>query len=65
MTLTDTARQAEVRLHLPLTSYIADPQLTYEVHHLADDGSRTSTPTRTWAMRSQGALVPIDPAQNT
>ncbi|SEE61234.1 hypothetical protein [Ruania alba] len=65
VTLTDTARQAEVRLHLPLTSYIADPQLTYEVHHLADDGSRTSTPTRTWAMRSQGALVPIDPAQNT
>ncbi|QOR70187.1 hypothetical protein IM660_16465 [Ruania alkalisoli] len=63
VTLTDSARQAEVRLHLPLTSYVADPEISFEIHRITDEGRMTG-PTQTWKVRTQGALVPVDPAQH-
>ncbi|WP_159621662.1 hypothetical protein [Ruania rhizosphaerae] len=63
VTLTDSARQAEVRLHLPLTSYVADPEISFEIHRITDEGRMTG-PTQTWKVRTQGALVPVDPAHN-
>lgn len=57
--LTATDRQEARRYVLPLTSYVADPQLEFVCTGVAADGTRTSSAPVSWSLRRQGAVIPI------
>lgn len=59
--LTSRDREAERTYRLPLTEFIDDPVVEFTVHAVSPDGSRRSSPPTTWAIRSQGALIPVGP----
>lgn len=59
VTLTATRRQAEREFVLPLTTYAADPAVTFTVTAVAADGTRTAAAPVDWPVRTRGVLVPI------
>lgn len=61
LVLTAEIRELERSFTLPLTEFVADPTVQFTVHGIAPDGSRRSSPPATWAMRTQGALIPVQP----
>ncbi|MGZ8736272.1 MAG: hypothetical protein ACXWW7_03820 [Nocardioides sp.] len=61
--LTATAREAERRYVLPLTSFAGDPVLEFTVTAVGTDGTRKVGRRTSWPVRSRGALVPIGPPE--
>ena len=59
VTLTRTQRQAERQFVLPLTTYAADPAVTFTVTAVGTDGTRTAAPPVDWPVRTRGVLVPL------
>ncbi len=59
LTLTESDRQGERGFVLPLTTYAADPAVTFTVTAVADDGTRTTSAPVEWPVRSRGVLIPI------
>ncbi|AQP44502.1 hypothetical protein [Tessaracoccus flavus] len=57
--LTRSKRQAEREFVLPLTTYAADPALTFTVSSVADDGTRVTASPVSWPVRTRGVLIPI------
>ena len=59
--LTTTDRQIEQSFMLPLTDFVDRPELTFSVTAVGNDGTRTTGPTVSWDLGTDGALVPIAP----
>ncbi len=59
--LTADAREQRREYLLPLTVFVADPVLRYQVTSVAVDGTRRSAGWETWAVRSRGPLVIVTP----
>ncbi|MGW3151854.1 hypothetical protein ACWDG1_46160 [Streptomyces sp. NPDC001177] len=57
--LTADMREQRREYLLPLTVFVADPILRYEVTSVAVDGTRHSAGWETWAVRSRGAIVVV------
>ncbi len=57
--LTATHKQESRRFLLPLTAYVADPALQLVSTAVAADGTRTSGAPLEWALRRQGAVIPV------
>ena len=57
--LTGSHKQESRRYLMPLTAYVADPTLRFTSTAVAGDGTRTSSDPVTWALRRQGAVIPV------
>ncbi|MGJ6980256.1 hypothetical protein ACSDQ9_06955 [Aestuariimicrobium soli] len=59
LVLTARQRQGERQFVLPLTSYAADPVLTWTATAVQADGTRIAAPPVAWPVRTQGVLIAV------